>query len=125
MIKYSSKIALIVLLGFLVFSMPAPETEAMEPISLALMLAPIAIPIIKAALPYILKGAVNMGGAMFEVGVEMFRLLYFPLGLFEITFGAPFGLFDAGLRNLADGSLALPKAFFLMCCVPLRTVGAM
>ena len=125
MIKYSSKIMVIVLLGFLVFSMPAPETEAMEPISLALMLAPIVIPIVKAALPYIIRGAVNMGGAMFEVGVEMCRFFYFPLGLFEMTLGAPFGLFPAGVQNLVDGSLAFPKSFFLMCCVPLKTVGAM
>ena len=116
---------IIILLGFLAFSMPTPQARAMEPISLAMMLAPIVIPIVKAALPYILKGAVNMGAAMFEVGVEMFRLLYFPLGLFEIMFGFPFGLFEPGVQNLVDGSLALPKALLLMCCVPLKTVGAM
>ena len=116
---------IIVLLGFLLFSVPAPKAEAMEPISIAMMLAPIVIPLVKAALPYIIKGAINMGGAMFEAGVELFRFFYFPLGLMEMTLGAPFGLFSAGVRNIADGCMALPKSFFLMCCVPLKTVGAM
>lgn len=125
MIKYSSKILLIVLLGFLVYAVPAPQTKAMEPISIAMMIAPIAIPIIKAALPYIIKGAVNMGGAMFEVGVEMFKMILVPIGFFEMTFGAPFGLFQPGLKNLVEGCVAFPMMFVKMCAVPLKTVGAM
>lgn len=123
MIKYSSKILLIVLLGLLVYSLPAPQTEAMEPISIAMMAAPIAIPIIKAALPYIIKGAVNMAGAMFEVGLEMCKWALIPVGFFEMTFGAPFGFFQPGLKNLVEGGVAMPMAFVKMCAVPLKTVG--
>jgi len=125
MVKLSSKIALIVILCVVFFTLPAPKAKAMEPISIAMMIAPIVIPIIKAAMPYVIKGAVNMGGAMLEVGVEMFRMLYIPLGFFEITFGAPFGLLQPGLKNLVDGSMAFPMMFIKMCAVPLKTVGAM
>jgi hypothetical protein len=125
MLRFSSKIIIIIMLGFLFFTLPAPKAKAMEPISMAMMLAPIVIPIIKAALPYMIKGAVNMGGAMFEVGVEMFRMIYIPLGFFEITFGAPFGLFQPGLINLRDGAIAFPMMFVKMCAVPFKTVGAM
>ena len=125
MIKYSSKIFIIVLLGLLVYSLPAPETKAMEPISIAMMVAPIAIPIIKAALPYIIKGAVNMAGAMFEVGLEMIKWALIPVGFFEITLGAPFGLFRPGVNNLVEGCVAVPMTFVQMCAVPLKTVGMM
>lgn len=116
---------LITMIGLLVYTLPAPKAEAMEPISIAMMLAPIVIPIIKAALPYIVKGAVNMAGAMFEVGIEMFKMGYLLVGFFEISFGAPFGLFQPGMQNLAKGGMAFPMMFVKMCAVPLKTVGAM
>lgn len=125
MSKYSTKFILVLLIGFLAFSIPEPEVQAMEPISIAMMLAPIVIPIVKAAIPYILKGMVNMGGAMFEVGVEMFRMSYLMLGFVEVTFGAPFGLFSAGVANLAEGAMAFPKSMLLMLAVFPKTVGLM
>lgn len=115
---------LVILIGFLAFSMPAPKAKAMEPISIAMMAAPIAIPIIKALLPYILKGAVNMAGAMFEVGVEMCNMILLPVGFFETTLGA-YWFWDSGIQHLVEGSLSFPKTLFLMLCVLPKTIGVM
>lgn len=124
MIRFSSKLLVLVLIGFLAFSFPAPKTQAMEPISIAMIIAPIAIPIIKAALPYVIKGAVNMAGAMFEVGLEMWNMVYLPVGFFETTLGA-FWFWDAGVEHLIEGSLAFPKSLFLMLLVLPKTIGVM
>jgi len=122
--KSSSKFILILLLGFLAFSMPTQQAKAMEPISMAMMLAPIVIPIVKAALPYIFKGAVNMAGAMIEVGMEMFNMILLPIGFFETTVGA-YWWFDSGVTHLTDGGMALPKSLFLMLLVLPKTIGVM
>lgn len=115
---------LIILVGFLVLTMPAPKAEAMEPISIAMLVLPIAIPIIKAALPYILRGAVNMAGAMFEVGVEMCNMALLPMSFFETTIGA-YWFWDSGVEHLVEGGMAFPKSLFLMLLVLPKTFGVM
>jgi hypothetical protein len=124
MLKYSTKILLTVLLACMAFSAPVQKTQAMEPVSLAMMLAPIAIPLIKAAIPYVVKGAVNMGGAFFEVGIEMFNMLLFPVGLLESTLFAPW-FFKNGIMHMAEGAMAMPKMFIQMLLVMPKTIGVM
>lgn len=124
MLKLSTKFLVVILIGFLAFSMPAPKAKGMEPISMAMIILPIAIPIIKAALPYIIKGAVNMAGAMFEVGVEMCNMVLLPIGFFETTLGA-YWFWDSGVDHLVDGGLAFPKSLFLMLLVLPKTIGVM
>ena len=109
-------------------TVPAPKAEAMEPISISLLvaaLAPIVLPYVIKAMPYVWKGMANMGSAMLDVGIEFARMGYLMLGFFECTIGAPFGLFPAGMRNLIDGSLAPFKAMMQMCLVPFKTAGMM
>jgi hypothetical protein len=120
------KITIIVLIAFLFISIPSPKAEAMEPISISLLvaaLAPIVLPYVIKAMPYVWKGMVNMSSAMLDVGIEMARMGYLMLGFFECTIGIPFGLFPAGVRNLVDGSIAPFKAMMLMFLVPIKTVG--
>ena len=124
MLKYSAKLLAVALIAFLAFTVTAPKTQAMEPISIAMMAAPIAIPIIKALLPYVIKGAVNMAGAMFEVGVEMCNMALLPVGLFETTLGA-FWFWNSGVDHLVEGSLSFPKTLFLMLLVLPKTIGVM
>jgi len=124
MLNYSTKILLTALLAFMAFSAPIQKTNAMEPVSLAMMLAPIAIPLVKAALPYVMRGAVNMGGAFFEVGLEMFNMLLFPVGLFESTLFAPW-FFQNGLMHMAEGAMAMPKMMIQLMLVLPKTFGVM
>jgi len=120
------KITIIVLISFLFISVPSPKAEAMEPISISLLaaaLAPIVLPYVVKAMPYVWKGIVNMSSAMLDVGVEFARMGYLMLGFFECTIGIPFGLFPAGVDNLIDGSIAPFKAMVQMCLVPFKTFG--
>jgi hypothetical protein len=66
-----------------------------------------------------------MGGAMFEVGVEMFNMSLLLVGFFETTFLGPFGFFKSGIGHLVDGGMALPKSMFLMLLVFPKTIGVM
>ncbi len=106
----------------LAFTFPANEAEAMEPISLAMMAIPIALPIVKALLPYVIQGAVNMGGALFETGMELFNIFLLPIGLLETTVGA-YWWFDAGVSHLIDGALAVPKTVLQVLLILPKTIG--
>lgn len=120
------KIAIIVLISFLIVSIPAPKAEAMEPISISLLiaaLAPIVLPYVLKALPYVWKGFVNFASAMLDVGVEFARMGYLFLGFMECTIGIPFGLFRSGVKNVFDGSVAPFKAIFNIFLIPVKTVG--
>ena len=120
MLKSSTKMLIIISLLFVLFSVPAPEAKAMEPISIAMMAAPIIIPIIKAMMPYVVKGAVNFFGAMVDVFVDMAGFAMLPFGMFEATLGAPFGLFPYGVKHMGSGALAPFKMMWSMCRVPVR-----
>ena len=114
-----------VVLSCLLFSLPLSETKAMDPVTIATVAAPIIIPIVKAVLPYVIKGGVNFFRGMFDMFVDMAGIVMLPVGLFEISFGAPFGLFNDGLLNLKTGAMALPKMMWSMCLIPVKTVGVM
>lgn len=126
-IKYFGlkRLLVIVLLGCVLFSLPAPEAKAMDPATIATVVAPIVIPIIKAALPYVIKGGVNFARGMFDVFIDLAGIVMLPVGLFEVSFGAPFGLVNSGLQDLKTGALAPVKMMWSMCLVPVKTCGAM
>jgi hypothetical protein len=125
-LKIYPKFAIVFIAVFLLVSIPAPKAQAFEPISISLIaaaLAPIVIPYIVKAIPYMWKGFVNMAGAMWDAGAEFARTGYLIMGFFECTVGAPFGLFEPGLSNLYDGMIAPFKGALYACLIPLRTVG--
>lgn len=120
------KVAIIVLISFLIFTMPAPKAEAMEPVSISLLvaaLAPIVLPYVLKALPYVWKGFVNFASAMLDVGIEFARMGYLFLGFMECTIGLPFGLLKPGVSNIIDGSVAPFKAIIAIFMIPFKTIG--
>ena len=121
----AKRMSAVLLLGFTLFCFPVNESKAMDPVTIATLAAPVAIPIIKAALPYVVKGGVNFSRGMFDMFVDMAGIVMLPVGLFEVSLGAPFGLWRDGLLSLKTGALALPKMFWSMCLVPVKTFGAM
>ena len=120
MLKLSTKMFITIALLFTLFLVPAPEAKAMEPISIAMMLAPIVIPIVKAMIPYFVKGSVNFFGAMVDVFADLAGFALLPFGMFEATLGAPFGLWKHGLSHMGRGALAPLKMMWSMCRVPVR-----
>ena len=120
MLKLSTKMFITIALLFILFSVPAPEAKAMEPISIAMMAAPIVIPIVKAMMPYFVKGAVNFFGAMVDVFVDLAGFMLLPFGMFEATLGAPFGLFPYGMKHMTSGAIAPFRMMWSMCRVPVR-----
>ncbi|MBN1865290.1 MAG: hypothetical protein JW808_10350 [Victivallales bacterium] len=121
------KIFLVLLISALLLSpAAAPEADAMEPISISLLaaaLAPIVLPYVIKALPYVWKGFVNFSSAMMDVLAETFRTGYIALGTGKVLLGWPFGLFKSGLIDLMDGFAAPFKACFAVCMIPLKTIG--
>ena len=120
MLKLSIKIFITLTLIFTLFSVPAPEAKAMEPISIAMMVVPLVMPIIKGAIPYVVKGSVNFFGAMVDVGLDLAGFALLPFGMLEASFGAPFGLFKHGLKHMLTGAEAPFKMMWSMCLVPVR-----
>ena len=120
------KVAIIVIIALLITTIPAPKAEAMEPISISLLiaaLAPIVLPYVIKAMPVVFRGFKRMSLAMLDVGIKFSRMGFLLLGFAECTMGAPFGLFKPGLRNLLDGSIAPFQAMLSMFMIPFKTFG--
>jgi hypothetical protein len=120
MFRYSHRLFLISALIFILYYTSEPEAAAMEPVTIAMMAAPIVIPIVKAMIPYFVKGGVNFFTAMVDVFVDMSGFFLLPFGMLESTVGAPFGLFKNGLYNMGQGCLAPFKMGWSMIRVPVR-----
>lgn len=101
------------------FVVPAPETRAMEPVTIAL-LAPVALKVAQFLAPYIIKGLHALGLGLIDMGLDMLDFFRLPLGLFEISFGAPFDLFYDGLEDLGKGALAPCKMCLHALTLPIR-----
>jgi len=114
-------IVLVAILAF--FVIPMPQAQAMEPVTIAL-LAPVALEVAKVAAPYVIAGLKNLGVGMIEMGIEMLNFFRLPLGLFEISFGAPFGLFGDGVIDIVKGSIAPFKMMLHAITLPIRPFGA-
>ena len=128
MMRHYKKLLLIVLVAFMAMTVPAPKAQSMEPISMSILagiLIPIVLPYVIKAMPYIWKGMKNMAFAMFETGVEMAKIMYMPVGFFEMMFGWPFGLFAYGLETTWEGCKAPFNAMGMMFTIPLKTCGLM
>ncbi len=103
------KILLILLIGML----GAPwggisRVQAFEPITMAL-LAPVALKVYEAAEPRLVRGAKTGGKKLVQMGVDVFEILYLPLGVVQSTAGMPFGFFKSGVRNIGKGLIAPGK----------------
>ena len=115
-----------ILLLILVFSFfipqTAPETKAMDPVTLA-VLAPVALKAAQIAMPYVMRGIQCTGSQFLKMGLDVVDILRLPIGLFQITFGAPIGMFDRGLHNICLGGMAPFKLVWDTITLPIAMTG--
>ena len=119
------KYAVILTLTVMMFAFfyPQPEARAMDPVTIAI-LAPIAIQVAKAMMPYVIRGMINMGRMGMKAGREMLNILRLPLGLVQVIFLWPWGRnFSSGLRNLGHGAVAPFMMTFYFLLLPFSAFG--
>ena len=118
--RYS--IILTLVLALFAFMMPQPEAKAMDPVTIAI-LAPIALQVGRAMMPYIIKGLTNMGRMGLKAGVELINVFRLPLGILQLTLMIPFGAFYSGLQNTVIGFIAPFKMAFFVLMMPVAAFG--
>ena len=106
MIKYIKIMLLVLVLAAPGIS--TPRVQAFEPVTMAL-LAPVALKVYEAAEPRIVRGMKYGGKKLVQMGVNVFEILYLPLGVVQTTLGMPFGYFSDGCRNIGKGLIAPGK----------------
>ena len=97
-----------------------PRAEAMDPVTIAI-LAPVAVKAAQVAAPYVVRGIKCGALQMKKMSFDLAKILALPLGLCQMTVGAPFGYFKLGANNCWIGiqspfkfvwdALMLPLAF--------------
>ncbi len=101
-----------------------PKARAIDPVTLAI-LAPIAVKVAEAAKPYLIKSAVSTGRGLLNIGKDSLEILYLPLGIGEMTIGAPFKKFRKGLVHTVRGGVIAPTKLVLhVLLLPVYMVGA-
>ena len=100
------------------FAFPAPKAEAIDPVTLAI-LAPIALKAANAAKPYLIRA----GRCLLKMGEDTLQTLRLPLGLLQMSIGAPFGGFRNGLVNTIKGFIAPGKLVVHTLLLPAMMVG--
>ena len=101
-----------------------PKARAIDPVTMAI-LAPIALKVADAAKPYLLRSAVSTGKGLINIGKDAFEILYLPLGIGEMTIGAPFNKFRKGLvHTIRGGAVAPTKLILHVLLLPVYMVGA-
>ena len=118
--RYSATFTIIAVL--FAFMIPQQEAAAMDPVTIAI-LAPIAIQVGKAMMPYVIKGLTNMGRMGIKAGIELINIFRLPLGLLQMTIMAPFGTFYSGLQNTVIGFIAPFKMAFFILLMPIAAFG--
>ena len=116
----TKKITILLLVLALCAPCAMPRAEAMDPVTIAI-LAPLAVKAAKVAAPYVVRGIKCGGLQVKKMGVDLFKILALPLGICQMTVGAPFGYFKRGANNCWIGiqspfklvwdTLMLPIAF--------------
>ncbi len=115
---------LIILTAAVIMPVIPPKAGAIDPVTLAI-LAPIAVKVAEAAKPYLIRSAVRTGKGLLNIGKSSFEILYLPLGIGEMTIGAPFNKFRKGLVHTVRGGVVAPTKLFLhVLLLPVYMVGA-
>lgn len=99
-----------------------PQTAKAEPVTMVL-LAPVALEAAKTASPYAISALRSGGLQFYEVCKDAGNILLLPLGLLQITVGAPFGLFGQGTENIAVGIAAPFQLVGDLLLVPFCFIG--
>ena len=115
-------ITICLLAAFVVTCFPMPEAEALDPITLAI-LAPIALKAANAAKPYLIRAGLNTGRCLLKMGEDTLQTLRLPLGLLQMSIGAPFGGFRNGLVNTIKGFIGPGKLIVHTLLLPAMMIG--
>ena len=75
------------------------------------------------AQPYILRGLKGGLKGFCDMGMDMIDIFRLPLGVLQVTLGAPFGYFKDGIRNVVLGFVAPFKLAFHTVMLPVRFCG--
>ena len=75
---------------------PAPEAQAIDPVTIAI-LTPIAIKGAQVAAPYVMRGLASGARHMVSMGYDLINFFRLPLGFLQVTAGIPFGQLKGGL----------------------------
>jgi hypothetical protein len=105
-------VLIILCLAFVMTVFSPPKARAIDPITMAI-LAPVALKAAEAAKPYLIRAVVGTGSGLLKIGKDAFQILYLPLGICEMTIGAPFNRFRKGLVHTVRGGLVAPTRLFL------------
>ena len=112
------------LLAALMLFLPAaaPEARAMDPVTIAI-LAPLAIKAAKIAAPYVVRGFLCGCRQMAKMGIDLAKIMNLPLGLCQMTVGAPFGYFKRGANNCWYGLMSPFKFLWDTLVLPIAFTG--
>ena len=99
-----------------------PRARAMDPVTIAI-LAPLAIKAAKVAAPYVVRGIKCGALQMKKMGFDLAKILALPLGLCQMTVGAPFGHFKTGANNCWLGIQSPFKLVLDVLMLPLAFTG--
>ncbi len=111
-------ITITLLVAFFTTLFPAPEAQAFDPVTLAI-LAPIAIKVAEKTAPYIYRGVSNAGKCMLKMGKDIYDFFYFPLGLGYMCFGN----LKRGLVYVIKGGIAPGKLVYHTLLLPISLFG--
>ena len=99
-----------------------PPVKAADPVSIA-VLAPAALRAAQAATPLVARTIKNTASGLFQIGKDVFQILYLPYGLGKMTIGYPFGGFRSGVVYTFKGCIAPCKLVVHTVLLPLKIIG--
>ena len=118
------KFLAVTLIAVLVLPFSAFKVQAIDPVTM-MILAPVAVKAAEVARPYVVKSVIGTGRGLIKVGRDAFHLLYLPLGILEMTVGAPFKKFRAGMVHVVRGGVIAPVRLILhTLLLPVYMTGA-
>ena len=100
----------------------APRVRAMDPVTIAI-LAPLAVKGAQVAAPYVVRGIKCGAVQMRKMSFDLAKILALPLGLCQMTVGAPFGYFKRGANNCWIGIQSPFKLLWDTLMLPLAFTG--
>ena len=118
----AKKITILLICLTLFSPFAAPRAEAMDPVTIAI-LAPLAVKAAQVAAPYVVRGIKCGALQMKKMGIDLAKILALPLGIGQMTIGAPFGYFKRGADNCWVGIQSPFKFVWDTLMLPLAFIG--
>lgn len=122
-LRIGRTVAALLLAAFLLGPCAAPDTQAMDPVTIGI-LGPILMPYAISAAKWVGAGMVRTIPSFINFGVDVLNILRLPLGVLQTTLLWPFGYLSYGLENIWDGGTAPFKMIYhLIIEAPMRFAG--